>query len=75
MCVYSMFEPALVLDFSPRVYLFWLLIGFGISYVVKYKKQAAAQHKETDNTISTDQTFSDYLKKRFTNVDFTAEAS
>lgn len=74
-CVYSMFEPALVLDFSPRVYLFWLLIGFGISYVVKYKKQAAAQHKETDNTISTDQTFSDYLKKRFTNVDFTAEAS
>ncbi len=38
-CVYSMFEVALLLDYTYRVCIFWLIIGLGMSYVQKYSQQ------------------------------------
>ncbi|MBQ3929121.1 MAG: O-antigen ligase family protein [Clostridia bacterium] len=35
-CVYSMFEAALLVDDSYRVFIFWLMLGFGLSYTCKY---------------------------------------
>ncbi len=36
--LYSMFEVALLVDISYRVYIFWLLLGFGMSYSAKYQR-------------------------------------
>ena len=38
-CVYSMFEIALLMDLSYRVFIFWAIIGFGLSYVFKYERE------------------------------------
>ena len=38
-CVYSMFEAALFTDYTYRVCIFWLLLGFAMSYVMKYHWQ------------------------------------
>lgn len=38
-CAYSMFEAALFADDSYRVFIFWIMIGFGLSYVFKYQKK------------------------------------
>lgn len=38
-CLYSMFEVALLVDLSYRVFIFWAVIGFGLSYVFKYEKE------------------------------------
>ena len=38
-CVYSMFEVSLLVDDSYRVFIFWIMIGFGLSYAFKYIKQ------------------------------------
>ncbi len=37
--VYSMFEVALLLDLSYRVFIFWYMIGLGLSYVSFYGKR------------------------------------
>ena len=47
--VYSMFELALLADISYRVYIFWLLLGFAVSYVRKYTLQAELE--ETDQSV------------------------
>lgn len=36
--IYSMFEVALLVDLSYRIYIFWLLTGFAMSYSVKYRR-------------------------------------
>lgn len=38
-CVYSMFEIALLVDLSYKVFIFWAITGFGLSYVFKYEKE------------------------------------
>ena len=42
-CVYSMFEIALLMDLSYRVFIFWALIGFGLSYVFRYEKEKRSE--------------------------------
>ncbi len=37
--VYSMFEVALLMDYTYRVFIFWLIVGFGMSYALKYRQQ------------------------------------
>lgn len=44
-CVYSMFEVALIADLSYRVLIFWLLIGFALSYANTYEHRALRIHK------------------------------
>ena len=44
-CVYSMFEVALIADLSYRVIIFWLLIGFALSYANTYEHRALRIHK------------------------------
>ena len=44
-----MFELALLADISYRVYIFWLLLGFAVSYVRKYRLQARLE--ETDQSV------------------------
>ena len=48
--IYSMFELALLADLSYRVYIFWLIIGFAMSYVQKYGIQASLE--ETDQSVT-----------------------
>ena len=48
--IYSMFELALLADFSYRVYIFWLIIGFAMSYVQKYSIQASLD--DTDQSVT-----------------------
>lgn len=43
-CVYSMFEVALFVDYTYRVFVFWLVIGLGMSYLFKYRRQDAYSH-------------------------------
>ena len=45
-CVYSMFEAALLVDDSYRVFIFWIMIGFGLSYVFKYAQKAKTESPE-----------------------------
>ncbi len=37
--VYSMFEIALLLDLSYRVFIFWYMIGLGLSYATHYERR------------------------------------
>ncbi len=62
---YSMFEVAMFADCTYRVYLFWLLLGFGMSYVMKYHWQGL--HAAMDPTPLHDDTseFSYLLHKFF----------
>lgn len=63
-CVYSMFEAALFLDYTYRVYIFWLLVGFGLSYVMKYHQQGL--HSKIDPQPLHDDTSEwAYLKMKF----------
>ena len=48
--IYSMFELALLADISYRVYILWLLLGFAMSYVQKYRLQSELQ--ETDQSVT-----------------------
>ena len=52
--IYSMFEVALLVDCSYRVLIFWLLVGFGMSYVQKYSLQAIIDGDKTDDQSVTD---------------------
>lgn len=45
-CVYSMFEAALLVDDSYRVFIFWIMIGFGLSYTFKYVRKAKTESPE-----------------------------
>lgn len=47
-CVYSMFEAALFTDYTYRVMIFWLIIGFGLSYVMKYHQQGMHSFIDTE---------------------------
>ena len=63
-CVYSMFEAALFADCTYRVYIFWLLLGFGMSYVMKYHWQGL--HAKMDPVPLHDDTSEwNYLRKKF----------
>lgn len=62
-CVYSMFEVALFIDNTYRVFIFWLLIGLGMSYVFKYRSQAARSGQRDIERISDDSELS-YIKKK-----------
>lgn len=50
--VYSMFEQALLVDCSYRIYIFWLLVGLGMSYVLKYRCQAKRDNENTDQSVT-----------------------
>ncbi len=50
--VYAMFEPALLADMSYRVYIFWMLLGFGMSYVQKYRRQSAIEKDSIDQSVT-----------------------
>lgn len=45
-CVYSMFEVALIVDYTYRVFIFWMIIGLGMSCVLKYQQQSG--HEKAD---------------------------
>lgn len=45
-CVYSMFEVALIVDYTYRVFIFWMIIGLGMSCVLKYQQQS--RHEKAD---------------------------
>ncbi len=36
-CVYSMFEVVLLMRVEYRVFIFWIMIGYGMSYAFRYK--------------------------------------
>ncbi len=62
-CVYSMFEVALFVDYTYRVFIFWLIIGLAMSYVFKYRRQAS--HSSEDETpIHDDTSELNYLRKK-----------
>ena len=50
--IYSMFELALLADISYRIYIFWLIIGFALSYVRKYCIQARYSTENSDQTVT-----------------------
>ena len=52
--IYSMFEVTLLADCAYRVLIFWLFVGFGISYVQKYSLQARIDGDKTDDQSVTD---------------------
>ena len=47
-----MFELALLADISYRIYIFWLIIGFALSYVRKYCIQARYSTENSDQTVT-----------------------
>lgn len=66
-CVYSMFEAALFADCTYRVYIFWLLLGFAMSYVMKYHWQGL--HAKMDPVPLHDDTSEwDYLRRKFSSL-------
>ena len=63
-CVYSMFEAALFADCTYRVFIFWLILGFGLSYVMKYHWQGL--HAKMDPKPLHDDTSEwQYLREKF----------
>lgn len=62
-CVYSMFEVALFVDNTYRVFIFWLIIGLGMSYVFKYRRQALYE-KQRDLSRHDDTSEWKYLKSK-----------
>lgn len=71
-CVYSMFEVALFVDNTYRVFIFWLLIGFGLSYVFKYRRQAAYS-KQRDIERYDDESELDYIKNKLSDFKIKAK--
>lgn len=66
-CVYSMFEAALFTDYTYRVFIFWLLVGFGLSYVMKYHQQGL--HSKIDpEPLHDDSSEFEYIKKKFSKL-------
>ena len=63
-CVYSMFEAALLVDYTYRVFIFWLILGFGMSYVKKYKLQDAHSDDE-DKSADENDSLSHRIKTLF----------
>ncbi len=52
-CIYSMFEVALLADLSYRVLIFWMLIGYAMSYTNSYENHAVRAHDNiSDRTRS-----------------------
>ena len=47
-----MFELALLADISYRIYIFWLIIGFALSYVRKYNIQSKYSTESSDQTVT-----------------------
>lgn len=45
-CVYSMFEVVLLMRVEYRVFIFWIMIGYGLSYAFRYEKE---KRKEMSN--------------------------
>ena len=43
---YSVFEVALLLDLSYRVLVFWLMLGAGMSYAMRYEEEALSTSNE-----------------------------
>ena len=66
-CVYSMFEVALFVDYTYRVFIFWLVIGLGMSYVFKYRRQDAYSHG-VDINAHDDSSELVYLRKKFSKI-------
>ncbi len=66
-CVYSMFEVALFVDYTYRVFIFWMIIGLGLSYVFKYRHQAALDGRNDINRQD-DTSEWDYLKNKFSSL-------
>ncbi len=66
-CVYSMFEVALFVDYTYRVFIFWLVIGLGMSYVFKYRRQDAYSHG-VDINAHDDSSELVYLRKKFSEI-------
>ncbi len=63
-CVYSMFEAALFTDYTYRVLIFWLIIGVGLSYVMKYHQQGI--HSAIDpKPLHDDTSELQYIKTKF----------
>ncbi len=63
-CVYSMFEAALFTDYTYRVLIFWLIIGVGLSYVMKYHQQGI--HSSIDpKPLHDDTSELQYIRKKF----------
>ena len=50
--IYSMFELALLADISYRIYIFWLIIGFALSYVRKYEIQMRYSTDNADQSVT-----------------------
>ncbi len=46
--VYSMFEVALLLDLSYRVFIFWYMIGLGLSYATHYERQGDSKTADSE---------------------------
>lgn len=62
-CVYSMFEVALFADCTYRVCIFWLLVGYGMSCVMKYHWQGL--HSKMDPVPLLDDTSElHYLRRK-----------
>ena len=63
-CVYSMFEAALFIDYTYRVFIFWFILGLGLSYVMKYHQQGL--HAKIDPVpINDDSSEFEYIKRKF----------
>ena len=66
-CVYSMFEAALFTDYTYRVFIFWLIIGVGLSYVMKYHQQGI--HSAIDpKPLHDDTSELQYIKTKFGSI-------
>ncbi len=73
-CVYSMFEAALFTDYTYRVYIFWLIVGSGLSYVMKYHQQGL--HSKLDpEPLHDDSSEFEYIKKKFSGLPFFSRRS
>ena len=62
--IYSMFEVSLLVDCSYRVLIFWLLVGFGMSYVQKYRLQAEIDGDTADQSVTDLPSIIVYIRER-----------
>ena len=63
-CVYSMFEAALLVDCTYRVFIFWVILGFALSYVMKYHQQGIHSKIEPEPAID-DSSELEYIRSKF----------
>lgn len=48
-CVYSMFEVVLLMQVEYRVFVFWLMLGYGLSYAFRYEKEKRREMPQIKN--------------------------